>query len=195
LVTEYHGSGTVVADHAYASAGVYTVMLTVTDDDTGLVSAPFQYIVIYDPDGGFVTGGGWLSTPQGSYFTDPAFTGKAHIGFNAKYQHGAPRPSGEMQLTLQGGQLTFHSEDYEWLVVAGSRAQLKGTGSVDGQGGYGFILTVLDGSGSGSQDMIRVKIWQSGSGEVVYDLQIGEADDADPTSSLGGGSIVIHSSH
>ncbi|MFA5787621.1 MAG: PKD domain-containing protein [Actinomycetota bacterium] len=192
FVTEDSGSGTVVADHTYASAGVYTVMLTVMDDDSGLVSASFQYIVIYDPDGGFVTGGGWLYTPQGSYVADPSSTGKAHMGFNAKYQQGGPLPSGEMQLTLQGAQLAFHSEDYEWLVVAGSRAQMRGTGSIDGQGGYTFILTVVDGGGSGGEDMVRVKIWQTGSGEVVYDTQMGGADDVDPTSPLDGGSIVIH---
>jgi hypothetical protein len=32
--------------------------------------------VIYDPAGGFVTGGGWIADP----------TGKAHFGLNAKYK-------------------------------------------------------------------------------------------------------------
>jgi hypothetical protein len=118
---------------------------------------------------------------------------KAHIGFNAKYQQGASFPSGEMRLTLQGGQLVFHSEDYEWLVVAGSRAQMRGTGSLDGQGGYGFLLTVADASESGGQDLVRVKIWLTASGQIVYDSQMGDPEDAEPTTPLDGGSIVIHS--
>ncbi len=43
----------------YAAAGVYTVTVTITDDDTGVHSnSTTQMLVIYDPNGGFVTGGG-----------------------------------------------------------------------------------------------------------------------------------------
>jgi len=192
-VTGNNGSGIVVADHTYASPGVYTLLLRVADDDGGATSASFQYVVIYDPDGGFVTGGGWFYTPQGSYAADPSFTGRTHIGFNAKYQQGASLPSGEIQLTLQGNQFVFHGGDYEWLVVTGSRAQVRGTGSLDGQGGYGFLLSVVDASGSGGQDVVRMKIWRLQSGEVIYDSLMGHTDDEAPTAPLDGGSVVVHS--
>lgn len=196
LIAEDGGMGTVAGDHTYASAGVYTLGLTVTDDDAGVTSTSFRYLVVYNPDGGFVTGGGWFYTPEGSYLTDPSFTSKAHFGFNTRYPQGASLPSGEMQLTLGGGELTFHSEEYEWLVISGSHAQMRGAGSLDGEDGYGFLVTLIDAGASGSgEDMIRIRIWETGTGQVIYDTQGADPDDVDPAVPLGGGSIVIHESH
>lgn len=43
-------------------------------------------------------------------------------------------------------------------------------------------------------DMIQIKIWdKDNGGTVVYDNQLGEDEDADPTTEIQGGSIVIHS--
>ena len=70
-ITETNGSGSVSGSHAYTAAGVYTVTLTVTDDDTGVGSSTFQYIVVYDPSAGFVTGGGWINSPIGAYAANP----------------------------------------------------------------------------------------------------------------------------
>src|SRR5439155_11096764 len=89
----------------------------------------------------------------------------------------------------------FKSTAYEWLVVSGAKARFRGTGSVNGVGGYGFELTAWDGqaNGGGGTDRFRIKIWNANQGNgVVYDNQMGAADGADPTTTLGGGSIVIH---
>jgi hypothetical protein len=96
-VTETGGSGTVTGNHTYAAAGVYTVTLSVTDDDTGANSASFQYVVIYDPSAGFVTGGGWINSPSGAYVDDPALTGQANFGFVSKYKNGTTIPDGQTQ--------------------------------------------------------------------------------------------------
>jgi hypothetical protein len=40
-------------------------------------------------------------------------------------------------------------------------------------------------------DRFRIKIWDAAG--VVYDNQMGLADDGNPTTLLGGGSIKIHS--
>ena len=59
-----------------------------------------------------------------------------------------------------------------------------------GQAGvYGFLLSAID----GSPDKFRIKIWEKTSGTLIYDtLPVGAADDADPSTTLGGGSIVVH---
>lgn len=43
---------------------------------------------VYDPDGGFVTGGGWIYSPPSSLSLDPSAEGRASFGFVAKYKKG-----------------------------------------------------------------------------------------------------------
>jgi hypothetical protein len=175
------------------------VSLRVTDQCgnsviTSQVGGVTAMVVIYDPNAGFVTGGGWINSPAGAYPANPTLTGKANFGFVSKYKKGANVPDGNTEFQFKAGDINFHSEIYEWLVVSGARAQFKGTGSINGSGNYGFILTAIDGqiSGGGGTDKFRIKIWDRASGAVIYDNQAGAADDANATMALGGGSIVIH---
>ena len=151
-------------------------------------------VAIYDPNAGFVTGGGWIDSPPSAYVTNPGLTGKANFGFVSKYKKGANVPDGNTEFQFHAGNLNFKSSVYEWLVVAGARAQFKGTGTINGSGNYGFLLTAIDGqiNGGGGSDKFRIKIWDKNNGDaVVYDNQIGNLDTADPTTLLGGGSINI----
>jgi hypothetical protein len=190
------GEGTVGPDsHTYTTPGVYAVKLTVTDDDGGVGESVYQFVVVYDPAGGFVTGGGWITSPVGAYTPDPMLTGKASFGFNAKYKQGQSTPDGNTQFQFQVANLTFKSTSYEWLVVAGSHAKFKGVGTINGSGTYGFMLTATDGqvNGGGGIDKFRIKIWDKNNGDaVVYDNQMGQGDDSNAGTVLGGGSIVIH---
>jgi hypothetical protein len=194
IVTQGAGFGSVEDSHSYIEPGVYTVTVSVTDKDGGEGQSVFQYVVAYDPNGGFVTGGGWIDSPAGAYSADPALTGKATFGFVARYQRGANVPSGNTQFQFKAGDLAFKSTEYEWLVVAGARAQFKGSGTINGVGDYGFLLVGIDGqvSGGGGVDRFRIKIWDKATDEVVYDNQMGADDDSDDATALGGGSIQIH---
>ncbi len=193
-VTESSGSGSVSGSHTYTAAGVYTVGLTVTDDDGGTDSETFQYVVVYDPEAGFVTGGGSINSPAGAYASDPTLSGKASFGFVSRYQKGATTPSGRTQFRFRAGNLDFDSTSYEWLVISGPKAQYKGSGTINGTGDYGFLLTANDGqvSGGGDVDRFRIKIWEKATDDVVYDNQMGDADDAAASTAIEGGSIVIH---
>ena len=77
--------------------------------------------------------------------------------------------------------------------VAGARAQYKGSGTVNGQAGYTFLLTAIDSeiNGGGSQDAFRTKLMKDG--VVVSDNKLGATDDSDAATVLGGGSIQIQS--
>ncbi len=66
-VTEANGSGSVSGSHTYSTAGVYTVEMTVTDEEGAADTEIFQYVVVYDPEAGFVTGSGWIDSPAGAY--------------------------------------------------------------------------------------------------------------------------------
>ncbi len=193
-VTPANGSGTASGSHTYTAAGVYTVKLTVTDSSGLTGQAEFRYVVVYDASGGFVTGGGWINSPAGAYAADPTLVGKANFGFVSKYQKGATIPTGNTEFQFKVANLNFKSTAYDWLVVAGARAQYKGVGTINGSGSYNFMLTAIDGqaSGGGGVDKFRIKIWSGGG--MVYDNQVGgdKSDTADPTTVIGGGSIVIH---
>ena len=145
-------------------------------------------------NGGWLTGGGWINSPAGSLTANTLLTGKATFGFVSKYEHGTTTATGQTEFQLKMGNLNFHSSSYDWLMVTGARAQYMGSGSINGQGDYGFMLTALDGqmNGCGGTDKIRMKIWDKGSGAVIYDSQMGASNQANPTTDLGGGSVVIH---
>lgn len=182
--------------HVYEVPGVYRVSLSLQNllgEEAG--SALFEFLVAFDPEGGFVTGGGWIDSPEGAYVPDPALVGKASFGFVSKYKKGTTIPTGETEFQFKVADLNFHSDVYDWLVVAGARAQFKGTGTINGLGHYGFMLTAIDGevNGGGGVDRFRVKIWDKDSAdEIVYDNQMEAAEDAEPATEIGGGSIVIH---
>jgi PKD repeat protein len=193
-VTEDNGSGSVIGNHTYTTAGVYTITLTVTDDYGASDEAVSDYVVVYDPSAGFVTGGGWIDSAAGAYAADPDLTGKANFGFVSRYEKGATIPSGQTEFNFSVAGMNFHSEEYQWLVVAGSKAKFKGDGAINGAGNYGFMLSAVDAdlTPSADVDLFRIKIWDTGDGDtVVYDNQMGDADDADASTEIGG-SIVIH---
>lgn len=80
------------------------------------------------------------------------------------------------------------------MVPAGARAQFKGWGQINGAGEYGFLITAVDGAllPGGGGDRFRIRIWDRDTGAVVYDNRMGEPEDGDAATELGGGSIVIH---
>ncbi|MBP7716007.1 MAG: PKD domain-containing protein [Methanoregulaceae archaeon] len=189
------GTKTVTGSHTYSSPGIYIMTLTVTDSWGSASSVVAdQYIVIYDPSAGFVTGGGWIMSPEGAYAPDPTMTGKATFGFVSKYKKGATVPTGETEFQFKAGNLNFRSTSYDWLVVAGAKAMYKGTGTINGEEEYGFMLTAIDGQikGRDSMDKFRIKIWEKATDALVYDNQLNALDTDDPTTVISGGSIVIH---
>jgi uncharacterized repeat protein (TIGR01451 family) len=153
-------------------------------------------VVFYDPNGGFVTGGGYINHEQGT--TNPAapgVVGKDNFGFNAKYPKNNPTiPTGETEFQCKVCLINFHSTAYEWLVITrlsstSVKAQYQGTGTINGASGYGFIVTVIDG---GQTDTARIRIWNKTTNVTVYDNEYPKPDNADPTTVTAGGNIVVH---
>ena len=153
----------------------------------------FQYVVVYDPDGGFVTGGGWIDSPAGAYAADPILTGKANFGFVSKYKNGANVPEGNTELPVPGREpaLPVHQLRLAGGRRARTRPSTRATGTINGEGNYGFMLTAVDNGNSG--DTFRIKIWDKDAGDgVVYDNKMSSGDDAYDGTALGGGNIKVH---
>ena len=67
--------------------------------------------------------------------------------------------------------------------------------SVSGAGNYGFMIKATDEdlTPSTDVDLLRVKIWDKDNGDlVIYDNQLGDLEDADPTTPITNGNIKIH---
>jgi hypothetical protein len=183
------GVGSVTGRHAYTEAGLYTISLSVTDDDGGTGTAIAEPVVVYDPDGGFVAGGGWIDSPPWAYAADPSLTGKATFGFVSRYKKGAQVPQGKTGFQFKVADLEFHSTSYDWLVVTGGNyARFKGSGTINGNPApngedYLFMLWGGDGTGLNGEDTFRIKIWREDTDYLVYDNGMNQA--------IGGGQIRV----
>ena len=183
---------------AFGATGVYELCARATDSLGNTGTEECMLLAVYDPDGGFVTGGGWIMSPEGACQLTvecTTATGKANFGFNSKYKKGANVPTGNTNFVFKAGGIHFKSSSYEWLVVAGATAKFKGEGTINGAGLYGFMINALDEklTPSQSDDLFRIKIWDKNDADrVVYDNEIGADENSDPTTAINGGSIVIH---
>jgi hypothetical protein len=188
--TQTNSSGLAI----YSVSGLATEVYKITAVAGAGCATANAYLAVYDPNGGFVTGGGWINSPAGAYTAIPTLSGKASFGFNAKYKKGSTAVDGNTEFQFQTGNLNFSSSihDAMSLVIAGAQAIYKGQGTVNGVSGYSFMVSAIDGDKKsiGVTDKFRIKIWNASG--VVYDNQIGSADNAEATTALGGGSIVIH---
>jgi hypothetical protein len=113
-VTETQGTGTGTCTltplaSPYGEAGIYTITVTVTDDDSGAGTATVD-IVVYDPEAGFVTGGGWIYSEAGAYKWDELPRGQGHVRLRlevqegreqARREHGVPVPRRRHELPQQ----------------------------------------------------------------------------------------------
>ncbi|MEX2235615.1 MAG: ELWxxDGT repeat protein [Cyclobacteriaceae bacterium] len=186
-------NGSILNDsHTYSTPGVYTVIVSMTDACGFSTSETHQYVVIYDPEGGFVTGSGWFLSPPGAYALNNQLTGRASFGFVAKYKNGSTIPEGKTDFEFRAADLIFESTSYEWLVVAGHKAMYRGVGELNDIPEYKFQISAVDGEkkSDATPDKFRIKIWDA-SGAVVYDNESGVSDDAEASTMIQAGAIKI----
>ncbi|MBI4080147.1 MAG: DUF1416 domain-containing protein [Candidatus Levybacteria bacterium] len=187
-ITESNGSGSVSGNHTYTATGVYTVVLSVTDNYGGVGSSQFQYIAVYAPNpSALFSGSRMFNSPAGAYPQNPQLTGKVMFGISVKYSNDVP--TGNTDMDFKVGNLNFVATSYQYLVTTGAKATLKGSGTINGSGNYTFLATGIQGS-NGGQDFIRFQIKDS-SNTVIYDTQPGAADTSDPITPVTG-HIVVH---
>lgn len=174
--------------NAPSEAGIYDLCVRGTDDADNVGDPNCIMLVVYDPSGGFATGGGWIDSQPGAYLADVYLAGKANFGFVSKYKKGAQVPTGNTEFQFKAGNLDFHSSSYDFLVITmgGTNVQFKGSGTITGELApsgepYRFMIWARD----NYPDTFRIKIWYENGGEIlVYDNGFNQA--------IGGGSIVVH---
>ncbi|AHM60380.1 endoglucanase-like protein [Flammeovirgaceae bacterium 311] len=190
--------------HATFNLGSQNVGVYMVEVNGGNCYTAEEYLPVYNPDGGFVTGGGWIWSPQNPALLYMQNEGRANFGFVAKYKQGKNalnEVDGSTEFQYQLGNLNFKSSSHTagTLVISGGfKASFKGEGYINNNTStvYQFMVVATDGQasgGNGSDDRFRMKIWNKVTGVVVYDNQAGaENADLSELTIIRGGSIVIH---
>jgi PKD repeat protein len=173
------------ATHQYHQPGIYTITTTIRSVDGRLSETKRSYnLVVSGPGDGVFVGEGWFNSPEGASPTTPGLGEQANFMLINAFPGILSAPVGLVM--FNAGNLAFVSSSFEWLVVTGANLQLKGGGTINGKGAYTFILNASNGA-----NKIRIKIWNTTTGLVVYDNQPGADDFAEPETAIGGGFILI----
>jgi FtsP/CotA-like multicopper oxidase with cupredoxin domain len=179
--------GTCSQTRTISSPGTYTVQVNVNSDDTASALASTLVVVYAPTNTAHVTGDGTIGT--------------ASFHTNVKYKRGVP--SGKTWFDAPDAGFAFETTSYDWLVVTADRAQYRGTAEVNGVPGYRFVLSVADllpvglplPLPVGPHDGLRLRVWDSATGAVVYDNAPSASDDMDtmPLQSITSGDIAVTS--
>lgn len=186
------------AVHTYSSPGVYTITVTIVDPCGETDINEFKYVVIYEPDGNWVTCEGWYRSPQCAFKSSEGISGKAQLSFFAKYRKGSTIPKGQVYFRFKKGKIKFRSSEFDnmRLVVSDYETNFTGTGTINGTGNFGFLISAIDGNRKGHniEDKFRIKLWDKNkSDKVVYDNNCTLIDDNSvPETVLSKGYIKIH---
>jgi len=139
-------------------------------------------LAIYNPEGGFATGGGWIVPEDDGLNTYS--NQRANFGFNAKYKQDAA--TGHIEFRYSDGYIDLKSSSIEQLVITGGKiAMFKGWASVNREPDHWFFVKAIDNGEPGINDTFDIKVWAPG-----VDTE------GDPTERAGGtlqgGNIVVH---
>jgi PKD repeat protein len=167
---------TTSASHVYAAPGVYSVTVSVTDDDGGSGQSAAVTVLVYNPRAGSVIGVGTIPGP-GAFALAVRNEGGGTVGA-AEFSSG------------RGG-ILFHADSFDWLLAAHGCALTTGHGKVDGKTGFSFWVTAVQGAGP---DQFRIRIWKTASGAPVLDTGSGLLTDCSTPDRLSFGAIVVRSS-
>ena len=185
-------SGATLSAHLSGLApGVYTVGVRARDGSGAWSSTATALLVVYDPTGGFATGGGWIvpggpSSDPGDLLPGLDGAGTANFGFTVKYQKGTSTvPGGAFQFCYTAGKLHLKSAAFDWLVVTSTNwARFQGLATIDGAGGalYPFRVDARD----GDPDRLVLLVWAPGADPSTAEPAYKASGD------VSGGQVTIH---
>jgi hypothetical protein len=179
LLTDTAGVTSSISNGFVPSPGVYTLIVEATDKAGNIAQSDQRFFVVYDPTGGFATGGGWLIPDSES--TQPG--GRANFGFVAKYKNGVS--TGNLEFQYKDAQINLKSTSIDWLVISGVSAQFQGTATVNGEGPFTFRVNAKDNAEPGAGvDGFDIRIWQ---GTGTDTIPMHKAKNV-----ISGGNIVVH---
>lgn len=183
----------IIWEHNYSAVGVYTVSITLVDTGGEIASVNHQYIVVYDADISFATGGGLIYSPENSFNNYPDLTGIASFGFVAELvkNNKPPRENSKFYFKLDNFEL--ESTVLNKFIISGYKAELEGKCTINGSGEYFFRLSVVDGqdNNNGKADIFELEVWNPARNELLYQFYSKSKNKKE--TNLLDGSIIVHS--
>ena len=89
------------------------------------------------------------------------------------YRPGRATPRGTVNLWVPMAGIRFRSTQLDWFAASPGLAKISGRGTLGGSAEYGFMLWAFDAQRDWSDDFrvdrFRIRIWDTATGEVVYD--------------------------
>jgi len=151
--------------------GVYEVIATIDCDFYGNRDKDKVLLAVYDPSGGFATGGGCF-TPEESQE-------KVNFGFELKYKNDGTL-KGNLNMIDHSSGTEYKETDFNFLVIMDNKAYFMGHVMIDGEGSYPFMAIMEDNGTPGkNSDEFFISI-QVEKEQIVFDEVIDN------------GNIVIH---
>lgn len=162
--------------HAFGE-GEFTIRLTVTDSSGKRSTVRWDLIVLPAPD--FIAGQGTFISPPGAAGHAAARSGIARFAFMSP-------PAGDRQarskalVRFDTAGMRFRSGRIDSLKTLGAQVRYRGSGSLNGEQGYRFMLAATRAGGAGSAvDRVHVRIWhrdpRTGAEIIDYDNAHGGA--------------------
>ncbi|MBK7632056.1 MAG: 5'-nucleotidase C-terminal domain-containing protein [Ignavibacteriales bacterium] len=112
-----------------------------------------------------VIGAGWMNSNAGSYAANKFFCDKLFFEFHMLDRGLMFDPVGKVTIRYPKGNLTFKSNECNWLLINNDTATLTGTGKINNQGNFGFLLIAKN-----SPDKLRIVIYDKDNEDnIVYD--------------------------
>lgn len=109
-------------------------------------------------------------------FPTPHLPPAAQFTVTVRYETGATTPTGNVNFNykpVSGNRPDFHfrSAGFDWLIVSGSRIQIRGLGTINnGPTLYRFTLTALDaGARNSGADKLRLLVTSMDGATLVFD--------------------------
>ena len=112
-----------------------------------------------------VIGAGWMNSEAGFYAANKFICDKLFFEFHMMDRGLMHDPVGKVTILYPKGNLTFKSNECNWLLTDNNTATLTGTGKINNHGNFGFLLIAKN-----SPDKLRIIIFDKDDGDnIVYD--------------------------
>lgn len=180
-------------EYIYPEPGLYNVTLIITDICGNTDRETSEYLVIYDPCNGHVTGGGVITSAAGDLLSNIKLKSDANFGFEVKYDGAFVDSTSQLTFHIKEAKITLKSSKMDWLMIHNAQAVFSGKGTINGAGQYTFILSIIDGDvlGKNSPDYLCIII-KDEKGATFYDNQSPEPYASPASEQIKNGSIKIH---